>query len=89
MRRVLDQVGAETAVVGGLSMGAGIALRFALAAPGRVRGLLLCAFPAGADDPDGFAGKALRFAERIERDGLEAAGEDYVWGPGRSSTGTP
>ncbi len=82
MRRVLDQVGAETAVVGGLSMGAGIALRFALAAPGRVRGLLLCAFPAGADDPDGFAGKALRFAERIERDGLEAAGEDYVWGPG-------
>jgi pimeloyl-ACP methyl ester carboxylesterase len=82
MGRVLDDVGADTAVVGGLSMGAGIALRFALARPERVRGLVLCAFPAGADDPDGFAGKAIRFAERIERDGLEAAGEDYVWGPG-------
>src|SRR5258705_12815825 len=82
MGRVLDDVGADTAVVGGLSMGAGVALRFAFARPERVRGLILCAFPAGADDPDGFAGKALQFAERIERDGLEAAGEDYVWGPG-------
>jgi 2-succinyl-6-hydroxy-2,4-cyclohexadiene-1-carboxylate synthase len=81
MRRVLDEVGATAAVVGGLSMGAGIALRFALAHPSRVRGLVLSAFPAGADDPDGFAGKALAFADRIERDGLEAAGHDYVWGP--------
>src|SRR5258705_11574753 len=38
MRRVLDEVGADTAVVGGLSMGAGIALRFARAHPQRVRG---------------------------------------------------
>src|SRR5262245_2062286 len=30
MRRVLDEVGADSAVVGGLSMGAGIALRFAI-----------------------------------------------------------
>jgi pimeloyl-ACP methyl ester carboxylesterase len=82
MGRVLDDLGVATAVVGGLSMGAGIALRFAFAHPERVRGLVLCAFPAAADDPDGFAGKALRFAERIEHDGLEAAGEDYVWGPG-------
>jgi pimeloyl-ACP methyl ester carboxylesterase len=81
MRRVLDEVGAPTAVVGGLSMGAGTALRFALAHPERARGLVLNAFPAGADDPDGFAGKALGFAETIERDGLEAAGEGYVWGP--------
>jgi pimeloyl-ACP methyl ester carboxylesterase len=81
MRRVLDEVGAPVAVAGGLSMGAGIALRFALAHPTRVRALVLCAFPAGADDPDGFAGKALRFAETIEREGLETAGEAYVWGP--------
>jgi pimeloyl-ACP methyl ester carboxylesterase len=81
MRRVLDEVGADAAVVGGLSMGAGIALRFALAYPARVRGLILSAFPAGADDPEGFAGKALAFANTIERDGLEAAGHDYVWGP--------
>src|SRR5258705_889459 len=85
MGRVLDDAGEKTpgdaAVVGGLSMGAGTALRFALAHPARVRGLVLCAFPAGADDPEGFAAKALRFAETIERDGLEAAGDVYVWGP--------
>ncbi len=81
MRGVLDDVGATTAVVGGLSMGAGIALRFAVAHPARVRGLVLCAFPAAADDPDGFAAKASAFAETIERKGLEVAGHDYVWGP--------
>lgn len=81
MRRVGDEASAAPFVAGGLSMGAGIALRLALAAPERVRALLLCAFPAGADDPDGFAGKARGFAETIERDGLEAAGEGYVWGP--------
>ncbi|MGH7893461.1 MAG: alpha/beta fold hydrolase [Candidatus Binatia bacterium] len=81
MRRVADEVGADRAVVGGLSMGAGVSLRFALAYPDRVRALMLCAFPAGADDPDGFAGKALRFAETIEQRGPEAAGEAYVWGP--------
>jgi pimeloyl-ACP methyl ester carboxylesterase len=81
MGRVMDDAGVTSAVVGGLSMGAGTSLRFALAHPERVRGLLLCAFPAGADDPEGFAAKALRFAETIERDGLEAAGDVYVWGP--------
>ncbi len=81
MRRVLDEVGAERAVVGGLSMGAGIALRFALADPDRVRGLVLCAFPPGTDDADGFASKAPSFADTIERDGLEVAGHRYVWGP--------
>jgi len=81
MARVLDDAGERTAVVGGLSMGAGTALRFALAHPARVRGLVLCAFPAGADNPEGFAAKALRFAETIERDGLEAAGDVYIWGP--------
>jgi len=81
MGRVMDDADVTTAVVGGLSMGAGTALRFALAHPARVRGIVLCAFPAGIDDPDGFAAKAVRFAETIERDGLEAAGEVYVWGP--------
>jgi len=46
--RVLDHLGERSGVVGGLSMGAGIALRFALAEPGRVRGLVLAAFPPGA-----------------------------------------
>jgi pimeloyl-ACP methyl ester carboxylesterase len=78
--RVLDIAGAPTAVVGGLSMGAGIALRFALAHPERVRGLVLAAFPGGPDGP-GFAGIAEELAFAIERDGLDAAGAAHVWGP--------
>src|SRR5919204_2670872 len=39
LARVLDTAGAADAVVGGLSMGAGTALRLALDHPDRVRGL--------------------------------------------------
>ena len=77
--RVLDQVGVTTATVGGLSMGAGVALRFALAHPERVSALVLAAFP-GSRDGAGFASVALPFADAIERRGLEAAGAEYVWG---------
>ncbi|HYY05951.1 MAG TPA: alpha/beta hydrolase [Candidatus Limnocylindria bacterium] len=79
--RVLDQVGARAAVVGGLSMGAGTALRFALAHPERVEGLVLAAFPPGAGAPGTFAAVAADFARAIEREGLEAAGARFVWGP--------
>lgn len=79
--RVLDGEGAARAVVGGLSMGAGIALRFALAHPERTRGLVLAAFPAGAGTPGGYAAVAERFADRIDADGLDAAGAEFVWGP--------
>ncbi len=82
MGRVLDQVGAPRAVVGGLSMGAGVALDFALAHPGRVRALVLAAFPPGPGARGGFAAVAEQFAAAIERDGLDAAGARWVWGPG-------
>jgi pimeloyl-ACP methyl ester carboxylesterase len=79
---VVDQTGAAEAVVGGLSMGAGTALRFALAHPERVRALVLAGFPPGRDQPGSLTAAAERFAEAIERDGLEAAGAAFVWGPG-------
>jgi pimeloyl-ACP methyl ester carboxylesterase len=78
--RVLDHLGAARAVVGGLSMGAGIAARFAAAHPERVRALVLMALPQGADDGTRQRGWALTFADAIEREGLEAAGTRYVWG---------
>src|SRR2546426_1164680 len=78
LARVLDRVGAERAVVGGLSMGAGVALRFALAHPDRVDGLVLAGFPADARTPGSFSAVALEFADAIERDGLEAAGARFV-----------
>lgn len=79
--RILDSLAVERALVGGLSMGAGIALRFALAHPARTRALVLAAFPAAAATVGGYASVAERFAARIERDGLEAAGAEFVWGP--------
>jgi pimeloyl-ACP methyl ester carboxylesterase len=74
---VLDEVGAPRAVVGGLSMGAAVTLRYALEHPARVRGLVLASFPA----PGGVSALAEPFAAAIERDGLEAAGARFVWGP--------
>lgn len=77
--RVLDQVGARRVTLGGLSLGAGIALRWALANPERVTALVLAAFP-GSRDGAGFASVALAFANAIERRGLETAGAEFVWG---------
>ena len=79
--RVLDAVGATTAVIGGLSMGAGIALRFALAYPQRTRALVLAAFPAGAAAAGSLGASARAFADAIDEVGLEAAGARFVWGP--------
>jgi len=77
---VLDHLGVERAVVGGLSMGAGIAASFAATHPARVRGLVLGALPPGAGEGMRQRGWALAFADAIERDGLEAAGGRYAWG---------
>jgi pimeloyl-ACP methyl ester carboxylesterase len=76
---VLDAAGVDRAWVGGLSMGTGIALRFALRSPERVRGLLCSAFPRPRTTP-GQVEWALGFADAIERDGLDAAGARFAWG---------
>ena len=80
--RVLDGAGAERAVVGGLSMGAGVALRFALAHPRRVQGLVLASFPGSARAGAGIAARAAGFARALDEEGLLAAGERFVWGEG-------
>lgn len=77
--RILDGVGVSQSVIGGLSMGAAVALGFALAQPERVRGLVLAAFPPGARSPE-HAAWAHDFAAAIEGEGLDAAGARFVWG---------
>lgn len=82
MLGVVDGTGEERVVVGGLSMGAGVALRFAMAHPRRVRGLVLAAFPGSAEqEPE--RRWALEFADAIEERGVDVAGAHFVWG-GRS-----
>ncbi len=65
-------------------MGAGVALRFALEQPQRVRGLVLAAFPAGGGR--GIAAHALAFARVLDAEGVAAAGERFVWGKGSGMT---
>lgn len=81
LERVLDAecaaAGDAGCVLGGLSLGAGVALALALEQPERVSALVLAAYPAAS----GFSAVAAAFAAAIESDGLEAAGERFVWGP--------
>ena len=69
------------AVVGGLSMGAAVALEAALRAPDRVRGLILASYPAGPGDGRGPSARAHEFAAAIDAEGLERAGARFAWGP--------
>jgi pimeloyl-ACP methyl ester carboxylesterase len=78
---VADGASAAPLVAGGLSMGAATVLRFALSRPERVRALVLMAPPAGPASGRGVSASALAFADAIERDGLEAAGARFAWGP--------
>jgi pimeloyl-ACP methyl ester carboxylesterase len=80
--RASEAGGDPRPVLGGLSLGAAVALRAALAHPERARALVLASHPAGPGSGRGVAASALAFAEAIERDGLEAAGERFAWGPG-------
>jgi len=80
--RVAETSGDPRPVVGGLSMGAAVALRFGLAQPSLPRGLVLASPPAGPGSGRGVAAHAAAFADAIERDGLAAAGERFAWGPG-------
>jgi pimeloyl-ACP methyl ester carboxylesterase len=61
-------------------MGAAIALHYARQYPDSIHGLILAAFPGAADPPTSPSSWALRFADAIERDGLDAAGAEFVWG---------
>jgi pimeloyl-ACP methyl ester carboxylesterase len=75
--RAAEESGDARPVAGGLSMGAAVALGYALAYPERVRALVLASPPG----PGGIASRAVDFADAIERDGLEAAGARFVWAP--------
>ena len=54
---LLDHLGVENAVVGGMSQGGFIALRFALEHPDRTAGLVLIDTQSGVEDPD----KAIQY----------------------------
>jgi len=73
MAALLDHVGAETAIVGGLSLGGYMSLAFHRVHPARVRALLIIDTGPGYKNDEARAGwnaNALKTGERYERDGL-------------------
>ena len=64
LRALLDHLGFEQAIIGGLSMGAGIALNFALRHPNRLLGLVLSR-PAWLDNASSVESRILVQRARI------------------------
>jgi pimeloyl-ACP methyl ester carboxylesterase len=77
MAALLDQVGAQTAIVGGLSLGGYMSLAFHRAHPKRVRALLIIDTGPGYRNDEarvGWNANAIKRAERLEEEGLNALG---------------
>jgi pimeloyl-ACP methyl ester carboxylesterase len=77
MAALLDHLGVQKAVIGGLSLGGYMSLAFNLAHPDRVQALLLCDTGPGyrRDEPrEEWNKTAIARAERFESGGLEALG---------------
>lgn len=74
---LLDHLGIEKAVIGGLSMGGQIAMEFCRLFPQRVTGLILVATLPQAESIDG---KSLRLAtaERLEKEGMTRYAEEVL-----------
>ena len=74
--RLLDHLGIDAAVVGGISLGGYVALAFALRYPARVRGLVLANTRASADTPAGVAARE-EMARAVQARGAAAVVESY------------
>ena len=76
MAALLDEVGADKAIIGGLSLGGYMSLAFNRAHPERVSALLIIDTGPGYRNDEareGWNQNAIRRAERLERDGLDLA----------------
>jgi pimeloyl-ACP methyl ester carboxylesterase len=93
MAALLDQVGAKTAIVGGLSLGGYMSLAFNLKHPERVRALLIIDTGPGFrkdEAREGWNRNALKTAERFETEGLgqlEGASRERSTATHRSAVG--
>lgn len=76
--RVVGKLGESRVVLGGISLGAAIALRYASLHAERLAGLVLASFPSS-----GATGWATALADAIDSRGLESAGAELVWGGAR------
>jgi pimeloyl-ACP methyl ester carboxylesterase len=68
----------DRAIVGGLSLGAATALFWAIQNQEAVKGLVLAAYPNCSAEMGDWA---TNFARQIELEGIDRAGNQFVWGP--------
>lgn len=92
MRALLDHLGIERAVIGGLSLGGYLSLQFWLTYPEMVRALVLCDTGPGYrsdESREKWNRMASRQAERLEERGLEAlrGGSEVLQAQHRSGEG--
>ncbi|MEY2643219.1 MAG: hypothetical protein RLZZ368_1866, partial [Actinomycetota bacterium] len=82
---LLDHLGVEKAVIGGMSQGGFLSLRVALTAPDRVRGLILIDTQAGTEDADKVDGYGLLHQTWVEHGPtpVQDVIAGLILGPGR------
>jgi len=73
---VMDALGVTQAILGGHSMGAGVALNFALRYPERCRGLILVGIGSGGSSPQWWEKWWGKLADAVEKKGMAAAIEE-------------
>jgi len=80
---LLRHLGIEQAHVGGLSMGANVALNFGLKHPRMARSLIIAACGAGTVGREHFLAEYGRLADRLEREGIQVALDRFSALPSR------
>ncbi|TCO50636.1 alpha/beta fold hydrolase [Actinocrispum wychmicini] len=78
IKDLLDRLGVDEVVMGGLSMGGQIAMEFHRLFPTRLRAWLLADTFPGVDTPDG---RQFRYdtADRLEQEGMAGYADEVIW----------
>ena len=85
LHQLLRQLGIGQAHIAGCSMGANVALNFALAHPAMTKSVVVVGGGAGSVERDTFVSRQRATAEAIEREGIEALVRNFASNPTRRS----
>jgi pimeloyl-ACP methyl ester carboxylesterase len=82
LRGLLTALGIDKAHIGGLSMGGGLSVAFALTHPQMCRSIIICSAGSGSTNVEEFRPQQRAMSERLEREGLGDRA-NYAWGASR------
>jgi pimeloyl-ACP methyl ester carboxylesterase len=81
--QLLQHLNIQQAYVGGLSMGANVALNFGITHPDMAKALIIAAAGSGTTNREHFESRMEDLARRLETESMKAAAERYVCEPNR------